>query len=129
MPAKGPADKMRAPAMHTPRSRPVSPQRLVWLLWVALLLPISQSSAAWHAVSHSATEASARHDPKASLHPSHCDLCLIAAAVTGGALASAAPSMQLSAARHRAPQGRFASVWLAPPTRVYRSRAPPFSAH
>lgn len=39
-------------AMHAPPPRTVPQCRLVWLLWLALLLPIAQVTATWHALSH-----------------------------------------------------------------------------
>ena len=115
--------------MRAPRSRPVPQRRFTWLLWLALLLPMAQSVAAWHAVSHSGPDASDDANGKQAPHPSHCDLCLTAAAISGGALPGAAPSLAHPAARHEVPQAAFASVWLALPARAYRSRAPPLALH
>lgn len=121
--------------MRPHHSLPAPKQRLTWLLWLALLLPLSQSAAAWHAVSHaavgSAPGSSERpaNDHKQALHPVHCDLCLTAAAVGGGALPTAQQWLVHPAARHPAPQALPGSPWLPPRTRTYHSRAPPFAPH
>lgn len=115
--------------MHALPSRIVSQRHLVWLLWFALLLPIAQYAATWHALSHSGFSARGQDDGKQAPHSSHCDLCLTAAAVTGGALPVAALSLPPVAARHDVPQAAFASVWLALPAPAYLSRAPPFAQY
>jgi hypothetical protein len=121
--------KIGAIAMHAPRSRTVSQRRFVWLLWLALLLPMAQVAAAWHAVSHANPDASDEASGKQALHPSHCDLCLTAAAVIGGALPGEPQSLTQPAARHEAPQATIGGLWLALFTPVYRSRAPPIAPH
>ena len=105
--------------------------RLSWLLWLALLLPLAQAAAAWHAVSHTAvgSVSGSAGDNKQALHPLHCDLCLTAAALGGGALPAALQLLVHPAARHQAPQARPGSPWLPPLTRAYHSRAPPFALH
>lgn len=117
-----------------PRRSLLAPRhRLTWLLWLALLLPLAQAVAAWHGVSHTATglaQGSAGQpagDHKPALHPVHCDLCLTAAAVGGGALPTAQQWLVHPAARHQAPQSSPGSSWLPLLTRAYHSRAPPFA--
>jgi hypothetical protein len=112
----------------TPR-RIVSQRHFMWLLWLALLLPMGQLLATWHALSHANSEARGEVNGKQALHLSHCDLCLTAAAVAGGAMAVAPPSLPHAVVRHQAPQRAFESVWLESPARAYRSRAPPFAPH
>ena len=121
------AAKIGAFTMHALRSRIVSQRHFAWLLWLALLLPMAQAAATWHALSHIGIDTSGEVDGKQAQHASHCDLCLTAAAVTGGALPGTPPSLPLLAARHQAPQAAFASLWLALPTLAYLSRAPPLS--
>lgn len=114
--------------MRPRRFHSVPPRRLAWLLWLVLLLPLAQSAAAWHAVSHSATGAPAQ-DGKRALHPVHCDLCLAAAALGGGALPTAPQGLVHPAACHQAPRASPGSPWLPPFTRAYHSRAPPLAPH
>jgi hypothetical protein len=120
--------------MRPLRSRPAT-HCLSWLLWLALLLPLAQAAAAWHAVSHAvphtAVGSSERpaSDTKPALHPVHCDLCLTAAALGGGALPTAPLGLVHPAARHQAPRATPDSPWLPPVTRAYHSRAPPFVLH
>lgn len=111
------------------RSRPSTPRRFTWLLWLALLLPMAQAAANWHAFSHTGREASGEPNGKQAPHFSHCDLCLTAAAVAGGALPAAPTALPIPALRHQAPQLAFASVWLALTAPAYLSRAPPLATH
>ena len=121
---------MRSFAMHAPRFRTVSQQRRFgWLLWLALLLPMAQLAATCHALSHTGAEASAGAYGKDALHAAHCDLCLIAAAVSGGAPLAEPPSFTHPTTRHALPQTAFNRVWIASATQAYRSRAPPLAPH
>lgn len=115
-------------AMHAPPPRTVPQCRLVWLLWLALLLPIAQVTATWHALSHTGVATVDAAGGKQAPHTAHCDLCLSAAAVSGGALAGEPAPLPHPAAHHAAPQAASSGVWLASPTRAYRSRAPPFAS-
>ena len=121
--------------MRPRRFLPAPKHRLSWLLWLALLLPLAQAAAAWHAVSHTAVGSvpgsaeRAASDHKQALHAVHCDLCLTAAALGGGALPSAQQWLVHPAARHQAPQALPGSPWLPLLTRAYHSRAPPFAPH
>ena len=113
-------------AMNAPLSRPASQRYFMWLLWLALLLPMAQVAAAWHVLSHTSVDASDAADGKRALpHPTHCDLCLAATAVSSGALPSAAQTLAHSTVHHPAPQAAVGDVWEATPAPVYRSRAPP----
>lgn len=111
---------MRASA-HTPHLH----RSLSWLFWLALLLPVAQSAAAWHGYSHVRAETSERDQSKQAPHTAQCDLCLAAAAVIGGALMDRPPSLAVPAAGHALPQPAASSVWQALPTLAYLSRAPP----
>jgi len=113
-------------ALRVLRSRIVTPRRFIWLLWLALLLPVGQVAAAWHVLSHTGAETSSEGDGDKGLHPIHCDLCLTAAVIGGGGLPGESPSLPRLAASHELPQAAASGVWLAPPVRAYRSRAPPF---
>ena len=112
--------------MRPPRVR--SPLRisLSWLLWLALLLPVAQSAANWHAYAHSATEGGVRSSSGKQLpRTAHCDLCLSVSALSAGGLASAARSLPARSAAHEQPIAVRLGVWLSPTTLPFRSRAPP----
>jgi hypothetical protein len=102
-------------------------RHFAWLLWLAMLLPLAQGAATWHAMSHAAAAVSGGEtdsDSKA-LHASSCALCLSAAALGNGAAPATPPGLVLLAASHAAPlaaalPNRAAVDWPA-----YRSRAPP----
>jgi len=115
--------------MRASLSGTVSQRRFVWLLWLALLLPIAQASAAWHALSHTRPDASAAADGKQALHQNHCDLCLTAAVVGGGALAGAPISLPQPTARNELPRSASSGVWQPSPPSPYLSRAPPLASH
>ena len=111
------------------RFRTVSQRRFTWLLWLALLLPVAQLAASWHVVSHVGSEAGGEAAGKQAAHPTHCDLCLTAAAIGSGAPVASVPALVHPAVRHVAPSIAFVGVWLASPARAYRSRAPPVASH
>ena len=107
-----------------------SPRRhLAWLLWLVLLLPIAQTAASWHLLSHAPSGDSSEADGKQLLHPTHCELCLSAAALIGGAPPVQPPGLPHATARHERPNAAASSVWLAPTAPGYESRAPPVSPH
>ena len=110
-------------------NRFASHRRFTWLLWLALLLPLAQAAANWHALSHVSLDGVADSDGKQALHQTHCDLCLTAAAVSGGALIGGPQVLPHRVATHEAPQHASGSVWIALPARPYESRAPPFASH
>jgi hypothetical protein len=115
--------------MHASPLRHALPRRFTWLLWLGLLLPAAQVAAACHALSHTSDIVSGPADGKQAPHASHCDLCLAAAAIAGGAPLGATPVFVHPPLRHTMPQERVADVWLALPVRAYRSRAPPVASH
>ena len=107
-----------------------SHRRFVWLLWLVLLLPLAQTAANLHLLSHATSEldgASGGADGKLAINPAHCDLCLMAAALIGSAPPVPSAVLAPSTAPHTPPVRWFANVWLAPTLPVYQSRAPPFS--
>jgi hypothetical protein len=114
--------------MHPLRSRPVSQRRLAWLLWFGLLFPMAQASAAWHALSHVPQEVRRAADDKQAPHQTHCDLCLMAAAIGGGAPLAEPPSVIAPAIDRELPPADVVAVWIARPARAYRSRAPPLAS-
>jgi hypothetical protein len=107
--------------------QPLLNRSLSWLVWLAMLLPTAQSAATWHAYSHVLQDASGQQEDRQSPHSDHCSLCLTAAGISGGALISAPLSVPDLTARNELPQFTVDSVWLAPATQAYLSRAPPTS--
>jgi hypothetical protein len=103
-------------------------RRFAWLLWLGLLLPVAQAAAMCHSVSHIRAAISGEPDDKGAPHAGHCDLCLTAASIAGGALIGTPPVFVPPALRHEAPLTSAATVWLALPICAYRSRAPPFAS-
>jgi hypothetical protein len=100
----------------------------VWLLWLALVLPTAQAAASWHALSHAMLDPGSAGDAKHAPPPHHCDLCLVAASISGGALAGEPPSLTPVALCHRLPRFTLLTLWVASPARPYLSRAPPLAS-
>ena len=94
------------------------------LLWLALVLALAQTVAVSHAYTHSPTEAGTLSGSK---HPgglAHCDACIAAVALAGGAPPPA--PLLFAAAAHPQPHGAApAAQSLAPQLRPYAIRAPP----
>ncbi|MBN9462372.1 MAG: hypothetical protein J0H00_14265 [Burkholderiales bacterium] len=113
--------------------RTLARRHLPWLLWLALLMPVAQVAAAWHVLSHErideGVDAGGETGGSKALHPSHCDLCLTAATVAGGALPGRSPSLPLAAAPYAAPPADTRGGWLAPAAQAYESRAPPIARY
>jgi len=101
---------------------------LAWLLCLALLLPVAQSTALWHGVSHAASAAQVHDDGTSAPRSSPCDRCLVAAHLGSGAAFATPPSAALSTARHALPRPATTAQWLATFVPAYRSRAPPVAA-
>src|SRR5258706_15954179 len=119
---------MRAFAMRAFTTRPAHQRRFAWLLWLALLLPLAQAAANWHALSHVRLDGTSEPDGKQALHQTHCDLCLTAAAVSGGALTGEPTALPHRVARHQAPQHAASIVRVAALALAYQSRAPPLAS-
>jgi hypothetical protein len=113
--------------MQALRSSIVSRRHFAWLMWLALLLPIAQVAASWHVLSHTAASASESTDEKSAPHQTHCDLCVVAAAVSGGALTAHSPSIPPVALHGELPLASIVVVRVATAIRAYRSRAPPIA--
>lgn len=113
--------------MISQRVRRLAAPRLAWVLWLALLLPLAQAAANWHAQSHWDTERSGPTQGKDALAGTHCGVCLSAAAVTGGGAASTPLVVAHAAPRQPTAQWPDGPRWSAPLSRAYQSRAPPFS--
>jgi hypothetical protein len=115
-----------AMSMNCIRSR--TRASLAWLLCLALLLPVAQSTALWHGVWHAAASAQAHDDGTSAPRSTPCDLCLVAAHLGSGAAFAAPPGAGLSTARHAMPRPATAAQWFASLVPAYRSRAPPVTS-
>jgi hypothetical protein len=93
------------------------------VLWLALLLPLAQLAANWHAQSHWDTERTS--SSKDSLAAAHCVICLSAAAVTGGGATSTPLAIAHVPPRQPVAQSAQGPRRTAPLLRAYQSRAPP----
>jgi hypothetical protein len=107
------------------RARRFAAPRLAWVLWLAMLLPLAQIAASWHAQSHWDTERSSSSRGKDALAGTHCGICLSAAAVTGGGAASTPLVIAHAPPRQPDAQTPQRARWSAPLLRAYQSRAPP----
>ena len=110
--------------MDASRLRSTLRRHSAWLLWLALLFPVAQAVAGAHAISHARQEA-CRATIDACAHQSPCELCLLGAAIAGGAPAGDPPAIGLPELRQELP----ATVAVASPDGqfdpAFRSRAPP----
>lgn len=100
-------------------------RRLAWLLALVLLLPLAQTVASWHLLSHVHAEQSERSDGNHAIHVESCDLCLTAVALTGGALPVQSFGLAPVVEPVEAPRSPFSPVWFGRLQRLYESRAPP----
>lgn len=116
------------PLMQFASMRPIARPRLAWLVWFALLFPVAQAAAAVHAVSHLARDAG-RAPEGGFAHQIHCDLCLTAASIGGGAPLDEPAAPIHPALRHEQPGTVVSIEGSVPPAHPYRSRAPPFASH
>lgn len=101
----------------------------MWLLWLALLVPVAQIVATSHAISHANLEAPGDAGTKQTLHHTPCDLCFAAAALTNGAPAGTPYLLPHATAVRETPNPNFSRLWIALTVRVYESRAPPSLPH
>lgn len=102
--------------------------RIGWLLCLVLLLPGAQTAAAWHALSHAAAAADTDLPGKGAPHLAHCDQCLCATPLGGGALPATAGAAPLAEARHALPQPGARACPHPVPAAAYLSRAPPLAS-
>ena len=114
--------------MHSLRTLSRSPRGLAWLMWLALLLPVAQFAANWHVMSHAVAQVGDAADDKGTPHQAHCDLCVAAAAIGGGALIDEPASIAHPPVGHELPQAAVQTLWWAAPVAAYLSRAPPFAS-
>ncbi len=100
----------------------------MWLLWLVLLLPLAQTAATLHLLSHATADLAGESgtiDGKLAIDRAQCDLCLTAASLIGAAPPVTPPFLPLSKALHESPNAVFSSLWLEPTVPAYQSRAPP----
>lgn len=110
------------------RRRSPSSLRAVWLLWLALLVPLAQSVALVHAHAHERAGSSERRDADQAAQAAPCDLCLAAAALAGGPLLHGGPQAWVQPGSERAPRSAAPGVWPGQAVLGYQSRAPPLPA-
>ena len=93
---------------------------------LALLLPLAQSVATGHAVSH-LSEGGASHteSPDLPQHSATCVLCLMAADINGGGLPVVVPALVVAVMLQAPPCALRFDGWVSLPTLAYLSRAPP----
>ena len=115
--------------MQAAHSKPFMQRHMAWLLWLALLLPLAQTAANWHVLSHANPGQLREPDEQQTLHQAKCELCLSAAALLSGAalVATADPPHAPALAQQVAADMR--GVASTPAVRAYESRAPPFLLH
>jgi hypothetical protein len=128
-PGRSSQGKIAPFAMLNPSSRTLRRRGLSWLLWLVLLLPVMQVAATGHALSHASLEAGGTGDGKQVPHLPYCDLCLGAAAMSGGALTGEPQFLPGCAARHALPQAESRGISPTFPAHAYFSRAPPHAPH
>ena len=97
-------------------------RRLVLALLLALVLPLAQVAAAAHDLSH----VRAQLQDKSAPAPSHCDLCMLGAAVTGGAAAVHSPVVLHAPPAEPQPTWTVVASVTTRPAAPFLSRAPPF---
>ena len=102
-------------------------RRFVWLLWLLLLLPMAQTAATLHGYAHGLADDTNQVNDKQALFHGPCDICLIAAALIGGAPPAEPPALSQLAAPYEVPNANSSSVWISPFFSAYEGRAPPLA--
>lgn len=113
--------------MNLVRLRSHVNQRFACLLALVLLLPIAQTFAALHQISHVQTVETDRADTAHLVGPGFCDICLASMSVTGGAPPSAARDYLELTVGVTVPPVTPVDAFRAVATQAYQSRAPPFT--
>lgn len=106
-----------------------SRRHLPWLLWLVLLLPLAQTAATWHMLSHAQPDPLEDGSGGKAIHLANCDLCLSAAALIGGAPLTQSPVAPALIERHEAPLAALRDGLSTPTPLAYNSRAPPLLLH
>lgn len=102
-------------------------RRLAWLLALVLLLPLAQAAANCHLLSHIRADPSNQSVGDQAIHVYHCELCLTAVALTGGAPPVQSITLAPVVNQAETPRSQARVVRFVPPQRLYESRAPPFA--
>ena len=113
--------------MQLAQPKPFMQRHMAWLLWLALLLPLAQTAASWHILSHANSEPANALDDQQAVHQAHCELCLSAAALLSGAPLVATADLPHAPALAQQVAADWRTVLWKPAARAYDSRAPPFS--
>ncbi len=111
--------------MKRPALRVLHRIGLQWLVWLALVMPVSQAAAYAHALTHLPTTSTQRGDDLSAPAADHCELCLVAATVGGGALPSTSAQGVAVRVEHVEPVLRVFEPASADQHPHYLSRAPP----
>lgn len=106
-----------------------SQRHFAWLLWLALLLPIGQTVASWHMLSHVHPSLSEAGGGDGLVHQDHCDLCPSAETLIGGAPLVTVLDLFKASERVTVPVAALHGIFSTAPTQTYNSRAPPLSTH
>lgn len=101
---------------------------IAWLFCLALLVPLAQSVATMHGYSHVGATADGHRDGDLAPQASHCDLCLTAAALAGGALPAGTSDFVFLAGPEPVPREADAPTGQGRLALGYLSRAPPSSS-
>jgi len=113
--------------MRVPLFNMLSKGRLAWLLGLLLLMPLAQTAASWHLISHVHAQLSEKLDDSSVNLADYCDLCQTAAVTLGGALTARSVAHVATPAPLEAPQFPSRSAVLPQSWQPYASRAPPFA--
>jgi hypothetical protein len=114
--------------MHARFFNRISKGNLAWLLGILLLMPLAQTAAAWHQISHTQSQASETRGPQSGTTVAdYCDLCQIAAATGGGLLPTQSQAFSATAAPCAVPRFTCQSAAAKPLWQPYASRAPPYA--
>lgn len=99
---------------------------MVWLLLFALLMPLAQTVASVHVLSHVRLEQASAPGSPASPGLEHCDLCLTAAALIAGAPLAEPSSLVLGVMKQGVERHPVSAPFVVAVNTAYQSRAPPF---
>lgn len=105
----------------------ISKSRLAWLLGLLLLMPLAQTAATWHLISHIHAQSPLRSAEHSAAYADYCDLCQTAAGTLGGVLSTQSAMRFANAAPLQTPRFQPTLAVSKPFWTPYASRAPPFA--